>query len=186
LYVGPGEHVVAAGEHARRTSARIAVGGEAVAATLTLVDRTGEFSSVAGVVKGWRDGALTPTAEALGTVMERLSVRFALVLTGKKTVQVWARSPKEDQPHKVDDASREDVMGIAALITDRVAAWDGNAPDPDHPLLRETPGEGDRRKGTPQKWWVYAAIVGAVAVGSAVLYFQDSADDHQTITLRFP
>ena len=77
-------------------------------------------------------------------------------------------------------------MGIGALITDRIAAWDDHAPDPDQPLLRETPDErATHGHGTPQRWWVYAAIVGAVAAGSAVLYFQDAADDHQHITLHF-
>lgn len=187
-YVAAGEHVVAAADGPRRAAIRITAAGKPVSATVTLVDRTGKFSAIATVVKGWRDGVLTPNSEALGTIMDTLQVRFALILAGTSTVQVWARGPRDDLPRKVDDAPVDDVMGIGALITDRVAAWDGHAPDPDLPLLVETPEERaahGKGRGTPTRWWVYAAIVGAVVVGSTVLYLQDSADDTQTIVLRF-
>jgi hypothetical protein len=183
VHVAPGEHLVAAGEHAKRGAARVEIDGQPLAVELALEDRTGSHSAIATIVKEWRDGGLTPTAEALGTIMESLEVRFALVLSGKNTVQVWARGPRDDKPRKVDDAARSDIMGIGALINDRVAAWDANAPDPDLPLLRET--DDDRKKGPPEKWWIYAAIVGTVAVLSTVLYVSDSADDHQRIVLRF-
>jgi hypothetical protein len=77
-------------------------------------------------------------------------------------------------------------MAIAAMINDRVVAWDGRAPDPDVPLLYETTGERTGRRNDPARWWVYASIVGAVLVGSGILYLQDTADDHQTITISFP
>jgi hypothetical protein len=185
----PGEHLVAAGDGAKRASARVTVEWAAVSTTLALVDQTGQYSAVAGVVKSWRDGKLTPTAEALGTVMDALHVRFAIVLTGKRTAQVWARAPHDKKPRKVDDAPTKDPIAIGALVTERVAAWDDHAPDPDQQLLRETPEERAerlRKSGPPEHWWVYALIVGVVATGSGFLYFQDAADDHQTITLHFP
>lgn len=186
VYVAAGEHVVAAADGFWRGATRVDAAGKNLGVALPLVDQTGPFSAVAGVVKGWRDGALTPTAEALGTVMQSLKVRFALLLVGKTTMQVWAMGPRDDKPRKIDDVSREDSMAAAALITDRVAAWDGNAPDPDMELLVESPEDRAKRsKGTPNRWWVYAAIVGAVAVGTGILYFQDSADDHQRIEIRF-
>lgn len=184
-YVEAGEHVVAAADGFWRGAVRVSAAGKDVKVAVPIADQTGPFSAVAGVVKGWRDGALTPTAEALGTVMQALEVRFALLLAGKGTMQVWALGPRDDKPRKIDDVAREDPMAAAALITDRVAAWDGNAPDPDL-LLVESPEDRARRgKGTPNRWWVYAAIVGAVAVGTGILYFQDSADDHQKIEIRF-
>jgi hypothetical protein len=186
VYVDAGPHLIAAADGFKRAAMHATAGGKDLAVTLPLVDRTGAYSAVAGVVKGWRDGALTPTAEALGTVMQSLEVRFALLLVGKGTMQVWAMGPRDEKPRRVDDVSREDPMAAAALITDRVAAWDGNAPDPDLELLVESDEERGRRgKGTPNRWWVYAAIVGAVALGTGILYFQDSADDHQRIEIRF-
>ncbi len=186
VYVPAGEHLVAAADGPRRAAIRVTIAGKPVSSTLTLIDQTGEYSAVSAVVKGWRDGALTPTAEALGTVMTTMKVRFALILAGKATVQVWGRGPRDDLPRKIDDAPVDDVMAIGSMITDRVSAWDGRAPDPDQPLLVETPEErAARDHGTPNRWWVYAAIIGAVVVGTTVLYLQDSADDHQMIVLSF-
>lgn len=185
-YVAAGEHVIAAAEGPRRAAIRVTAAGKPITTTLTLVDRTGSYSAVAGVVKGWRDGVLVPNAEALGTVMDALEVRFALILAGKSTIQVWARGPRDTLPRKVDDASIADPMAVGSLILDRVAAWDGRAPDPDLPLLVESPEDrGARDRGAGTNWWIYAAIVGAVALGSTVLYLQDSADDRQTILVRF-
>lgn len=186
VYVAAGEHVVAASDGPRRSAGRVTVAGKPVTAKLELVDRTGAYSSVAAVVKGWRDGSLTPTAESLGTVMDALGVRFALILAGRSTVQVWGRGPRDDLPRKIDDAPVDDVMAIGSMITDRVAAWDGRSPDPDLPLLVESPEDrATRDRGTPNRWWVYAAIVGAVVLGTTVLYLQDTADDRQTITVSF-
>jgi len=185
-YVAAGEHVVAAADGPRRGAIRVTAAGKPASATVPLVDRTGTYSSIAAVVKGWRDGVLTPNAESLGTVMATLDVRFALILAGKTTVQIWARGPRDELPKKVDDAPRDDVLAIGSLITDRVAAWDGRVPDPDLPLLVETPEErASRGRSARTKWWIYAAIVGAVVAGSTVLYFQDSAEDRQTIVIRF-
>ncbi|HZJ67928.1 MAG TPA: hypothetical protein VFD36_30700, partial [Kofleriaceae bacterium] len=36
------------------------------------------------------------------------------------------------------------------------------------------------------KWWVYAAIAGAAAVGVTFIYAHDSASDHQRVELRYP
>lgn len=186
VYVPAGEHVVAGADGARRGATRVTVAGKPVTVTLTLVERAAAHADLAATIAGWRDGAHPPTAEALGAVMRALEVRFALILAGKETVQVWAMARGDRRPRKIDDASRADVMGIGAMILDRAAAWDGNAPDPDVPLLRETDVERARRKGPEDKWWIYAAIIGAVATGTAILYFQDAADDHQRIEIRWP
>lgn len=158
---------------------------KAVTAKLDLVDQAGTHSAIAGVVAAWRDGAAAASAEQLGAVMDTLDVRFALVLAGTDTIQVWAKGPGDRVARKLDDGVDDDVMGIAAMISDRVAAWDGRAPDPDLPLLYETDRERTGRRADPVRWWVYASIVGAVLVGSGILYLQDTADDHQTITISF-
>jgi hypothetical protein len=184
-HLAPGEHLIAAGESARRASVRVQVGSKSTPVTVALVDRTGTWSHIAGLVAGWRAGATKASGESLASLMQALDVRFALVLAGKDTVQVWALGPDDTKARKVDDGSLSETMAIGSMVLDRVAAWDGNAPDPDRPLLREGDAADYKPKGTPQRWWVYAAIVGAVVVGTSVLYFQDAADDHQTITIRF-
>jgi len=183
-HLAPGEHVVAAAAGGQRGATRVTVAGKPVSVALSLADQAGPWSNVAGVVAGWRAGAHLPTADALASVMKALRVRFALILAGDKdAVQVWALGPGDANARKVDTGSTADTMGIGAMILDRVAAWDGRAPDPDR-LLREGDVPG-RARGTPNRWWVYAAIIGAVAVGTGILYAQDAADDHQHITIRF-
>jgi hypothetical protein len=73
------------------------------------------------------------------------------------------------------------------LVKDRIQGWNDRAPDPDQPLLTEKPGE-DRysRKDKPAKWWVYAALAGAVAGAAAILYVNDSGSDRQRVELKFP
>ncbi len=185
VYVAAGEHLVAAGAGSRRAAARVRADRKAVTAKLDLVDQAGTHSAIAGVVAAWRDGAAAASAEQLGAVMDTVDVRFALVLAGTDTIQVWAKGPGDRVARKLDDGVDDDVMGIAAMITDRVVAWDGRAPDPDVPLLYETERERAGRRADPVRWWVYASIVGAVLVGSGILYLQDTADDHQTITISF-
>ncbi len=186
LYVAAGEHVVAAGASTRRGAVRVRADRAAVTATVPLADQTGEHSAIAGVVAAWRAGAVPASATELGALMDRVGVRVALVLAGTDTVQVWAKGPGERAARKLDDGSRVDLMAIAAMVSDRVASWDGRAPDPDRPLLYETHGEREGRRNDPVRWWVYASIVGAVLVGSGILYLQDTADDHQKITITFP
>jgi hypothetical protein len=186
VHVAAGEHVVAVADGTRRGDGRIRAEARPLTVTVDLAEGAGAFAAAAAVVAGWRSGRTQPTAEALGTLMRRLEVRFALLLAGRDTVQVWVLGPGDARPRKLDDASRRDPMAIGAIVVDRAAAWDGRAPDPDRPLLRESPDDRGRRRGTPDRWWVYAAIVGAVAAGTAILYFQDAAEDHQRIEIRFP
>jgi hypothetical protein len=74
-----------------------------------------------------------------------------------------------------------------------VQTWRDRAPDPDQPLLVETPAErrarGIARKGEreePTPWWVYATIAGALLGGALVIYAHDTAEDTQRVELKFP
>jgi hypothetical protein len=185
IHLPAGEHVVAAGLGAHRLATRVTLAHKPVTAQLQLVDRSGPHAAVATLVEKWRDGSLSPTAEGLAQVMAAIEVRFAVILAGTSRMQLWALAPGSRKARKIDDASAADTMAIGAMIVDRVTAWDHNAPDPDQPLLVETRADRDRRRGPPEKWWVYAAIVGAVVVGTAILYFQDSAENRQQIVIRF-
>jgi hypothetical protein len=75
-----------------------------------------------------------------------------------------------------------------ALVVDRVHTWDDHAPDPDRPLLTESPEERANRdpRKIPTKWWVYAAILGAVATAVTIVYVHDSASDTQHLELHYP
>lgn len=186
VHVPAGEHVVAAGEGGRRGAARVTVGGKPATTRLTLADQRAAYSDVAGVIAAWRDGVARPDAEALATVLASLEVRVALVLAGTDRVELWGLPPRATKARKLDTHAIADTLAIGATVLERVAAWDGTGPDPDQPIIYEKDLAARGARGTPQRWWVYAAIVGAVAAGTAVLYFQDAADDHQRIEIRWP
>ena len=68
----------------------------------------------------------------------------------------------------------------------RVRTWErGAGPDPNTELLRESPSDRARKK-KPLAWWVYASIIGAVAVGTAIIIANETADDRQRIEVSFP
>ena len=119
------------------------------------------------------------------------------------TADVWARYPE------IDAAIDRDIVAITvtgpagAVVTlddqpigaapatafahagRAQAAAHERAPDPTLPLVREprTKAKPDR---DPTRWWVYAAIGGALVAGAAAIYAADAGDDHQRFELSFP
>ena len=81
---------------------------------------------------------------------------------------------------------------LVALIADRIAGWNDRAPDPDQPLLVESPQDRKRRGKTgedveePTKWWVYATIGGALLTGALIIYGNTAADNTQRVELHYP
>lgn len=60
------------------------------------------------------------------------------------------------------------------------------APASDQPLLLDSSfaaRTGDRNEKT--QWWVYASVLGAVAAGAAVVYFNDASNDRQRVEIRW-
>ena len=191
VHVAAGRHVVAAGAGGARDATRLVVAPPAQTVTLALADQRGPWSEVAGLVKAWRDGVSTPDAAALGAIMATAKVRFAVVLAGARTAEVWAMNTGDTAAKKLDAASMDAVLELAAMVTDRIAGWDGRAPDPEG-LLVETPEERARRYGerdkrtTRTRWYVYASIAGAFVLGGIIIYANDSATDTQRIVITGP
>lgn len=189
-----GEHVIAAASKTRRGwAAGTAVKTQKQLAIPT-VDQRGPSSEIARRVASW-NGKLPAPAE-LGWVMSQVRTRVVLVRRGDR-VEAWGRLGLADAPRRLGDddgvakaSDAADVNRVLALVTDRVQGWNDRAPDPDRPLLVEDPK--DRRgfevkdRDGPTKWWVYAAIIGAVAGAAVLVYSQDTGSTIQRVELRYP
>jgi hypothetical protein len=188
-----GDHVIAAAAGTRRGWAA----GTAVSSQKTvhvpLADPAGPWSELARRVAGWH-GKL-PAPGELAWVLARVHARVALVRHGD-TIEGWGQVGRSEPPHAIggDDGAAPvaDVERVLGLITDRVRTWNEHAPDPDQPLLVETSeprGPRGARTDTgdkPTKWWVYAAIAGAAAIGATIIVVHDSSTDRQRVELHYP
>jgi hypothetical protein len=187
----PGEHVIAAAAGTRRGWAA----GTAVRAQgqlqIPTLDRASAWSEVGRRVASWR-GALPPPEE-LGWVLARVRARVAIVRR-EGSVEAWGRIGLADRPHRLggDDAivPVTEAERMLALVVERVRAWSDRAPDPDRPLLVEDPrdrvGELRRRREEPARWWVYAAIVGAIGASAAIILVHEAGSDRQRVELHYP
>jgi hypothetical protein len=185
-----GRHLVAAGKGDRRGVVTGTVVATQPTVEVAMPKQAGPWSDVAARVAGWK-GAM-PAPKELGWVLAHVHARIALVRRGD-SVEVWGRAGLAEVPRRLGgvDGARTlaDADRAIALVVDRVHAWNDHAPDPDQPLLTETPQERAKRSGrtnTPTKWWVYAAIAGAVAIGVAIIYVHDNASDTQHVELKYP
>lgn len=190
VFVRAGEHVFAAAAGGHRAASRVEITKPQTLA-LALPDQRGTWSEIAGFIHAWRDKVTPPTNAGLTAIMAAAKVRFAIVLAGAHSAEVWGKGPDDQVAKKIDTATITEPLEIAALVTDKVTAWDGHAPGPDDQLLTETPEERAdyyHRGGGPRKakWYVYASIAGAVLLGGAVIYFNEQAKDTQRIIIRGP
>lgn len=186
-----GEHLIAVAAGTRRGWAAGHTDPKQVKLTIPTTDRAGTWSELAARVAGWKGAK--PSPSQLATVMEDVRARIVLIRSGE-TVEAWGRVGRSEAPHLLggeDGTARlgdpQDVARLLALVKDRVQTWNDRAPDPDRPLLVEKPGEGRfTRKDEPAKWWVYAALAGAVLGAAAIIYVNDAGTDRQRVELTFP
>jgi len=184
-----GEHVIGAAAGTRRGwAAGTAVRSQKVV-RVPLAEAAGPWSDVAARVAGWhRD---MPEPSELAWVLGRVHARVALLRYGNQ-VEAWGQIGRSELPHRLGDddgvAYLDDIDRLLGLVADRVRSWNDHAPDPDRPLLTESSERGTRgdERDRPTKWWVYAAIAGAAAIGAAIIYAHDSATDRQRVELHYP
>jgi hypothetical protein len=190
--LGPGQHLLAAAGGTRRGWAA----GTAVKAQPTVTIPTQEvavkWSKLSRRIAAWH-GTVAPVYE-IAAVMAEVHTRILLIRHGD-VLEAWGRIGAKDEPHRL--GSEEGVLGLAdtakvmVMMADRAHAWNDHAPDPDQPLLLETPEEraAHNRRGasdTPTRWWVYATIFGAIAAGALLVYAHDQSNDTQRVELHFP
>ncbi len=189
-----GAHIIAAAAGTRRGTLTGTVVRKQPVLTIPLEDQAGTWSRLAARVKSWH-GTL-PAPSELAWVLREVHARVALVRHGN-TVEAWGHAGAGEPVRRLgnDDGVRslDEADALVALAADRIQTWSDRAPDPDQPLLVETPEErrarGIVRKGEeeePTRWWVYATIAGALVAGAVIIYAHEHSSDTQRIDLRYP
>lgn len=194
LVLATGPHIIAAGSGTRRGVVTGTVIRTQPVIAIQMPDQQGPWGTVAARVAGW--AGKVPAPAELAFVLNAVKARAALVRHGD-TVEAWGHAGFGDQVRRLgaaDDGVRPlaEAAPLVALVADRLETWKDRAPDPDQPLLVETPGERAGRKidrgeqEEPTRWWVYAAIGAALAAGALVVYAHDTADNTQRVELHVP
>ncbi len=193
LALATGPHIMAAAAGSKRGVVTGTVVRAQPVVTIPLEDQAGTWSKLARRVASWRGKMPRPTE--LAWVLREVNARVALVRHGD-TIEAWGHAGQGEPVRRLgnDDGVRklDEADALVALIADRVQTWSDRAPDPDQPLLVETPEERGSRslltegKEEPTRWWVYATIAGAVLAGAIVIYANDSADNTQRVELTYP
>ncbi len=184
--VTEGEHLVAAAAAGGAVAVRAAKGPLA----LGIPPERAPWRKIESRVRSWQSRAVKRDAKGLAALMASARLGYAVVIDERGRFTVWQR-------HGI--AARQigtapDALGIGALVQSAEQRRTSPGIDPDRPLMRETPaeraaylsGKGKSKGPSKQEWWVYAAIVGAVAIGAGVVLANDLADDHQKFEVTFP
>ena len=187
ILVAEGEHLVAVSSAAGSTTQRVTATGMSSSATLAIRAAPTRWKELADAVGSWRRGETPATAVEIGELLGIAGVRFAIVLSGATLVEIWGVRPDAKFARRYGSGVIDDPFAIGVAIISRVEQWEGRSPDPNLPLLVEDPNmiEAPAVK-KPQRWWVYASIIGSVVVGAAIVMANDMADDHQKIELTWP
>lgn len=181
-----GEHVIGVAAGTRRGWAA----GSAVKTQTKLAvpthDRAGKWADVAKRVASWN--GQRPSPQDLGWVMAKVQARVVLIHRGA-TLEAFGRLGLAEPPHKLGDEEIPvtEMQRAVALLDDRVHIWNDRAPDPDQPLLLDDGRQRDKDgklKNIPTKWWVYGAVIGAVAAGAAIIFATESGSDRQRVELH--
>jgi hypothetical protein len=185
-----GDHVIAAAAGTKRGWASGTAVRTQKSVHVPLTDAAGPWSEVARRVASWN--GQVPAPGELAWVLARVHARVALVRQGS-TISAWGQVGRSEAPHALggDDgvAPIAEAARVLGLVADRIRTWNDHAPDPDQPLLVDKAEARTTRKDEadkPTKWWVYAAIAGAVALSAAAIYVHDSASDRQRVELHYP
>ncbi len=190
LALAAGPHVIAAASGTRRGW----IAGTAVktqkAVAIATTEQAGPHAALAARVASWH--GKVPAASELAAVLAEVHARVAFVRHGN-TVEVWGHAGLAEPLRPLGGADGTRPLAEAdravALAVDRVQTWNDRAPDPDQPLLVESKAEREARRkdvAHPTKWWVYAVIGAALAVGGVVIIAHDTASDTQQIQLHYP
>jgi hypothetical protein len=190
IAVGP--HVIAAAtaDGRRGWAAGTAVRTQPLIAIVT-ARHDGPESALARRVAGWHGER--PAPDELAAVMGDVHARLAILRSGD-ALEAWGRLGPMS-PAKVIGGERTlhrlaDAPELAKEIVAYIRTWADHAPDPNRPLLVETPEERAARGGgdhdASTKWWVYAAIGGVIGAGVALVAWRANTSNTQDVELHYP
>lgn len=188
LAVTEGDHLVAA---AAPSGGAVAVRAARGPLALTIPPERAPFRKLEARVRAWQSRAVKRDRRGLAALLSNARLSWAVVIDERGRFTVWQRRGLEVRQLGV----APDALGIAALVQGAERRSASAGIDPDRPLMRETSEEreaylaerkGKSKKANKQEWWVYAALIGAVAIGAGVVLANDLADDHQGFEVTFP
>ena len=135
-------------------------------------------------VRSWRSGAASANALAIADLLTEVGVRFAILLWEGDRAEVWTLPPLARAARRVTSGIMRAPIPLAAALRDAATRLNGQDPDADVQILTQPSKKKETKKR--QKWWVYASIIGAVAVGASIILAGDLASDRQRIELSYP
>lgn len=135
------------------------------------------IAAIAALVAEAGSGVEATRAAAIAIAAD---VELVAVLEADGRVALWQR--RRASTVALDRGAAAAMVAAAGRA---LADAHERAPDPTLPLVREprTKAKPDR---DPTRWWVYAAIGGALVAGAAAIYAVDAGDDRQRFELSFP
>lgn len=208
VYVPAGRHLVAAAAGSRRAAVWIDIASRSASVSLRLNEQDAPLSRISERVAAWN--SRPPDGKQVASYLENLltaaqgrpwnpsSARSPLlVIVGvsgdPKRAELWASDGPGLVPRvtalTLADQSTSGPSPVVAALQKRALQW--REPEETPALLLEAPDAGDSELELDEtsrapKWWVYAAIAGAVAVGGAVIVANELSDDTQRVNLRIP
>jgi hypothetical protein len=188
-----GDHVLAAAAGEKRGWAAGTAVSTQKSVHIEIAEPARSWSELAHRVAGFR-GAV-PAANELAWLLAQVHARIALVRHGD-TVEAWGQVGRSELPHRLGQpAPIGELSRVLGVVDARIRRWADHAPDPDTPLLVESPEDRAERAergarndvaGKPTKWWVYAAIAGAAAIGATIVLAHEAASDRQRVEVHYP
>lgn len=173
-YAHAGRHLVAAPGHATW----ITVQGKPLTVEVpALPPHDPAIAAIAVQVDEARSGVEVTRAAAIA---QAAAVELVAVLEADGRVALWQR-----RRAATTALGRGTAADMVAAATRAYAAAHDRGPDLTLPLVREPPTAAKPTRD-PTRWWVYAAIGGALVAGAAAIYAADAGDDHQRFELSFP
>ena len=185
LPITVGLHIVAAGSTNGHAARWVQATQPGLPIALTLTQPEEEWRVLRKQVSSWAASEASPSATAVERVMSRANVRFAFVMVGKQ-VQVWAIDRRHQPARHLGTDDPRATLALGSLILSQLQRWSRTGPDPNRPLLVEDRTGNSKKPKSGPRWWVYASLVGAVALGAGIIVARDLASDRQRVEIVWP